>query len=466
MTEAATRAVIVGVQLQDVSDEEHASSLAELKRLAETLGLEVIATVTQKRAALSKAAVVGEGKLKELAVYTGGSGVIPSAVPQKDRKNLYIRTRQAEDEGDEEEPAEAPVRSGRESFDSEPEAPPTKAGVVLVDHDLTPSQARNLERAVEAEVLDRTAVILAIFERHARSREAKLEIEIARLAYMAPRLREVGGGGDRQRGGIGGRGAGESSMELDRRKVRDRISELRRELEAIEKTRSVRRARRSEQHLVTFVGYTNAGKSSLMRGLTGSEVYVADKLFATLETTIRALRPETKPRILVSDTVGFIKKLPHGLVASFRATLEAAGEAHLLLHVIDASDPAFRAHIEVTRAVLAEIGVDDTPVIQILNKIDRLDPKDRPALAAEYPKSVLMSAKNAVDVAALHDRIAAFFEKELVEAELLVPYAMSALTAEIHETSRVVSEEHGDLGTKLNIRAAPKLIQRFRAALA
>src|SRR5512143_2207582 len=298
LTETTPRAVLVGVQLPGVDDVEQVSSLTELGRLAKTLGLEVVARIIQKRASLAAGAVIGEGKLRELARLTGGTGVIPSGEPEAG---------------------------------AEPTGP--RATVVLVDHDITPSQARNLERATGAEVLDRSMVILAIFQRHARSREARLQVEIARLAYMAPRLRESGGK-DRQGGGIGGKGAGESQIELDRRKVRDRLAQLRRDLAAIEKDAATRRRRRGDQAAtVAIVGYTNAGKSSLMRALTGTDLLVADQLFATLDTTVRALHPETKPRILVSATVGFIKKLPHDLVASFRSTLDEAREASLLLHV-------------------------------------------------------------------------------------------------------------------------------------
>ena len=297
-------------------------------------------------------------------------------------------------------------------------APDRKATVVVVDHEITPSQARNLERATGAEVIDRTGVIVEIFHRHARSREARLEVEIARLNYVAPRLRE-GGGGDRQRGGIGGKGAGESALELDRRKIRDRIAELREELAAIQKEQGVRRAHRRDARRVALVGYTNAGKSSLMRALTGSEVLVADKLFATLDTTVRALHPETKPRILVSDTVGFIKKLPHDLVASFRSTLDEALEASFLLYVADASDPTFRGQLEVTRTVLGEIGADAVPSRLLLNKVDRLDAAARGALAAEYPEAILLSAKEPADVAALRQTIVAFFEASMVEGELV-----------------------------------------------
>ena len=344
--------------------------------------------------------------------------------------------------------------------------PTVRADVVLVDHDLTPSQARNLERATGAEVLDRSAVILAIFQRHARSREARLQVEIARLAYLAPRLRETGGGKDRQGGGIGGRGAGESSIELDRRKVRDRIAELRAELAQIERDAGTRRKRRSEHATVALVGYTNAGKSSWMRMLTGSGVLVEDKLFATLDTTVRALHPETTPRILVSDTVGFIKKLPHDLVASFRSTLDEARDCDLLLHVVDASDASFPAQMEVTRDVLAEIGATDSPRLLVLNKADRIDADTRDRLATEWPDAILVSAKDPADIAALRERILAFFERDMEEADLFVPYTKQRLVGEAHTNARVLAERHDEAGTHLRLRARPDVLARLRAGAA
>jgi GTP-binding protein HflX len=344
-------------------------------------------------------------------------------------------------------------------------APAPRATVVLVDHDISPSQARNLERATGAEVLDRSAVILAIFQRHARSREARLQVEIARLAYMAPRLRESGGK-DRQSGGIGGKGAGESQIELDRRKVRDRIAQLRRDLAAIEKDAATRRRRRADQPTVAIVGYTNAGKSSLMRALTSTDLLVADQLFATLDTTVRALQPETVPRILVSDTVGFIKKLPHDLVASFRSTLDAAREAALLLHVVDAADPDFPAQIAVTAEVLADIEAADLPRLLVLNKADKIDATRREELMRVYPDALLLSAKSAGDVAVLHARIVAFFERDMVEAELLVPYAQQRLVGEIHATCRVLGERCDEVGRHLRVRAHPAVVARLRAGQA
>jgi GTP-binding protein HflX len=438
--------VLLGVQLAGVSDAEHESSLAELARLGKTLGLEVVGRVTQRRDRLAPAAVVGEGKLRELAGWTGGTGVVPVGPPG-------ARRRGEAEEAEAGEEAPAPAAEER-----------PRASVVLVDHELSPSQARNLERATGAEVLDRSAVILAIFQRHARSREARLQVEIARLAYWAPRLRETGGR-DRQGGGIGGRGAGESQLELDRRKIRDRIAELREELTSIEREAGTRRKRRGELPTVALVGYTNAGKSSWMRALTASGVHVEDKLFATLDTTVRALQPETTPRILVSDTVGFIKKLPHDLVASFRSTLDEARECELLVQVVDASDPAFPAQIEVTNEVLASLGATESPRLLVLNKADRLDAETRARLARAFPDALLLSARDAADVARLRERIVAHFERGHVEAELVVPYARQRVVAEAHASARVLEERHDESGTRLRVRATPEVLGRLREML-
>jgi GTP-binding protein HflX len=449
------RALLLAVQLPDVTDDEFASSLGELGRLAKTLGLEVVARVTQRRARLATGAVVGEGKLQELARWTGGKGVVPVGPP--------IPRRRADRESAQDEPDDEAVDDPI-AIDHAPMPEAERASIVLIDHDVSPSQARNLERATGVEVLDRTAVILAIFQRHARSREARLQVEIARLNYMAPRLRETGGGKDRQGGGIGGRGAGESQIELDRRKLRDRVAELREELDSIERESSTRRKRRERQNTVALVGYTNAGKSSWMRALTGSGVLVQDKLFATLDTTVRALQPETVPRVLVSDTVGFIKKLPHDLVASFRSTLDEAREADLLLHLVDASDPAFPAQIDVTLDVLREIGAGDATRLLVLNKIDKVDAETRARLAAEWPEAIQTSAKDAHEVAKLRERVVAFFERDTIETELVVPYAKQRIVGEAHSACRVLAESHDEHGTRLRVRARPEVIERLRAA--
>jgi GTPase len=340
---------------------------------------------------------------------------------------------------------------------------------VLVDHDISPSQARNLEKATGVEVLDRTAVILEIFRRHARSRAAKAQVEIVRLQYMVPRLREQGKGKDRQRGGIGGKGAGESSLELDRRKIRDRIAELTRELEALAEEQRTQRARRRDMSRVALVGYTNAGKSTLMRALTGSEVLVADRLFATLDTTVRPLVPATRPRVLLSDTVGFIDKLPHGLVNSFKSTLDEALEAGLLCQVVDASDPNFERQLEVTTEVLADIGAGDVPRLLLFNKIDRVgspqaEESARQALLARWPEAVVLSARRPEDVANLHARLVGFFNRDLVEGEVHVPYDRQQMRGEIFAACEVLAESYDDAGVIFRVRAHPEMLERLKAA--
>jgi len=423
------KAVLVSVQLSGVTDAEQRSSLRELKRLCQTLGFEVVGEVTQKRQGLGAATLLGKGKLAELAAWTGGTGVT-------EPRHLVAPS--------------APTGEPR-------------ATVIVVDHELSPRQLRNIERATSVEVLDRTGVIIEIFHRHASSRPARLQVEIARLTYVAPRLRETGGG-ERQRGGVGLRGAGESSVELDRRKIRDRISELKAELAAIEDESKTRRARRQEALRVALVGYTNAGKSSLMRALTGSPVFIADKLFATLDTTVRALWPESQPRILVSDTVGFIKKLPHDLVASFRSTLDEALEASLLLQVVDAADPVFRAQMQVTREVLDEIGAGDVPWILVLNKIDKVAQIEREELLKEFPAALLVSAKDPADVRRLRDAIVGAFEADMTEADLVVPYNAGSAIGEVHKV-HVISESYEEDGVHYRVRAPESAIERIRAML-
>jgi GTP-binding protein HflX len=407
------RAIVAAVQLSSVSDVEFDASLAELRQLAKTLGFEVVATFTQKRAGFDKTAYFGLGKREELRL----------------------------------------LRAER------------SADAILIDHEISPSQAFNLEKEVGGEVMDRTMVILEIFHRHARSRTARAQVEIARLGYMAPRLREAAkqaGPKDRARSGTGGRSGGESHGELDRRKIRDRIAELQKELDATVLERKTQRARRQERQglaRVALVGYTNAGKSTLMRALTGSEALVADKLFATLDTTVRALHPETVPRVLVSDTVGFIKNLPHGLVASFKSTLDEALEASLLVHVVDASDPGFERQLAVTEEVLDEIGAKGVPRLLVLNKIDRGG--DEAALRAKYPGCIVMSARREGDIAKLHEAIAAFFQRDLVEAELFLPWTAQKMRGEVFATCKVLEERADSEGAFLRIRGEPETVQRL-----
>ncbi len=440
------RAILVGIQAPGI--DAYAASLEELGRLVETLGYKVVGTLSQRRDGTGGGTVLGKGKLEELAAMTGGTGTVASlAVPQKSKARERF-----------EAASEAP-HAWQAAPD--PKAPP-KPEFVIVDHDISPSQARNLEMATGAQVLDRTGVIVEIFHRHAHSREAKLQVEMARLRYVAPRLRESAAGGGRQRGS----GAGETDLDLDRRKIRDRIAELKGQLEDVQRDNDQRRLARRDQLRVALVGYTNAGKSSLMRALTGSEVLVADKLFATLDTTVRALQPETRPRVLISDTVGFIKKLPHDLVASFRSTLAEALEASLLLFVVDASDPTHEEQLEVSRNVLGEIGAEVVPSRLLLNKADRLSDAGRAALQAKYPDAILLSATSPEDVAALRETIIAFFENAMVEEQIVLPYAKQGLLGEIYEAARVLSDEYDASGRVMRLRGMPGAITRLRRLLA
>jgi len=453
-TTSRQKALLLAVQLPHVSDEDHAADLAELGRLVTTLGHDVVGTISQRRPSVSKGAVLGRGKLVELAKITHGPG--PSGL----RYRKPGTSKHEEDSADEAPESDEEVEF-EETNDTDESAAIPKPDVIVVDHDLTPSQLRNLEKCVGVTVLDRAGVIIEIFHRHARSREARLEVEIARLNYVAPRLRETGGSSERQHG----RGAGESQLELDRRKIRDRIAELRKEIEAITREQANRRALRHDARRVALVGYTNAGKSSLMRALTGSEVLVEDKLFATLDTTVRAMHPEVKPRILVSDTVGFIKKLPHDLVASFRSTLDEALEASLLLYVADASDPTFRSQLEVTRTTLADIGAAHVPHKLVLNKVDRLDEQDKLLLSREFPDAILLSAKDSADVARLRQTIIEIFEERMVEGELVVPYSKQALVSEVYDNARVLSETYDEAGAHLSVRGEAAVLARLRTLI-
>jgi len=411
------RAIVAAVQLPSASDLEFEASLTELRQLAKTLGFEVVATFTQKRAGFDSKAYFGTGKREELRL---------------------LREEHA-------------------------------AGAILIDHEISPSQAFNLAEEVGGEVMDRTMVILEIFHRHASSRFARAQVEIARLGYMGPRLREAAkqaGPKDRARSGTGGRSGGESHGELDRRKIRDRIAELQKELDVMVLDRKTQRARRQERQglaRVALVGYTNAGKSTLMRALTGSEVLVANKLFATLDTTVRALHPESVPRVLVSDTVGFIKNLPHGLVASFKSTLDEALEASLLAHVVDASDPGFERQLAVTEEVLDEIGARQVPRLLVFNKIDRGG--DETALRTKHPGCIVMSAKREGDVARLREAIVAFFQRDLVEAELFLPWSAQNLRGEIFASCQVLEERADGEGAFLRVRGDAGEVKRLRELL-
>lgn len=327
-------------------------SLEELARLADTAGARVLETVRQKRGTIHPATFIGKGKLEE-------------------------------------------VKALAESVD---------ADMVIFDDDLSPAQMRNLEKALGCKVVDRSELILDIFARRARTRESRLQVELAQLEYMLPRLTGMWKHLERQAGGIGTRGPGETQLETDRRLVRERISRLKRELEAVERERETQRRRRRREFRAAIVGYTNAGKSTLFNALTRAKVFVEDRLFATLDSTTRQLVSPTRQVVLLTDTVGFIRKLPHHLVASFHSTLVEAIEADLLLHVVDASDPYFRRQISAVEEVLEDIIETPRPTTLVFNKIDRVtDPMILEGLRVEYPGSFAISARTGDGLDALRD---------------------------------------------------------------
>jgi GTP-binding protein HflX len=484
--EKPKRAIVAAVQLSGVNDVEFEASVTELRQLAKTLGFEVVATFTQKRRRFDASAYLGLGKRQEMRRFVNnepepisGGEVRPAS--EEDGADDEAEDEPEDDSGGGARKARAAGKPAKRGATATEEAGPIdpetrRADILLVDHEISPSQGRNLEKAVGCEVMDRTMVILEIFHRHARSHAARAQVEIVRLGYMAPRLREaakLAGPQGRQRSGIGGRGAGESQDELGRRKIRDRIAELQEELVALDVERKTQRERRQSSQgraHVALVGYTNAGKSTLMRALTGSEVLVADKLFATLDTTVRALQPEGIPRVLVSDTVGFIKNLPHGLVASFKSTLDEALEASLLAHVVDASDPGFERQREVTEEVLEEIGAKDVPRVLVFNKIDRAGDERaqrerEAALRAQHPGCIVMSALRPGDVAGLRLAIHAFFQRRQIEAELFLPWSAQQFRGEIFASCEVLSERAESEGAYFRVRGERDAVERLREQL-
>lgn len=414
----ATCAVVLARQLPEQTDADVGASLAEIEDLLGGLGVRVAQWVVQRRGAAASGSVIGEGKQQEL---------------------LSILAGLKREVGEE-------------------------AVMLAVDGELSPGQLRHIEGALDVEVADRTGIILRVFEQRARTQVAKLEVEIARLTYEAPRVRDDESLGDREGGG--GRGArGHTNVELKKQRIRERVASLRRELEGQRAAEEAQRARRKDALRAALVGYTNAGKSSLMRALTGSEVLVEDKLFATLGTTVRALSPETAPRILVSDTVGFIRDLPHELVASFHSTLEEARDAGLLLFVVDAADPRWREQLRVTRETLASIGASGVPSRVLLNKIDRVDAATRAALAEELPDALQVSAHDPDDIRRIRGAIVASFEERMGDDVLVVPFAQGRLLGEIRAEARVLGERYTDEGAVLTVRALPDAIDRWRSAL-
>jgi len=420
------RALLVALER---SGEYWQESLAELTRLAETARVEVVGTVLQKRDAPDPVYFLGKGKAHEIRQIKGELG----------------------------------------------------ADVLLVDGDLRPTQQRNLEEAANIGVLDRTGLILDIFAQRARSGEGKIQVELAQLSYLLPRLTGKGTELSRLGGGIGTRGPGETKLEADRRRLRQRLRLLRKQVEQIAKRRSVERKHRQEAGLpvVALVGYTNAGKSTLLNTLSGAGVFVEDLLFATLDPTIRRVEMPDGRAFLLLDTVGFIRNLPHQVVAAFKATLEEVVEADVIVHIVDASHPHMAEQIEAARRVLAELGCAEKPTVMAYNKLDlvtdatlrssetslRSTSRERLVeLMARQEHAAAISALTGEGLDELLRLVAERLEQELVSVEVTLPWEAQDLLPEVHQRGRVLAEQFAERGIALHARVPIDVAQRLRRA--
>lgn len=403
------RAILAAV---DTGEYDAAVSIDELEELAQTAGAVVLGKVIQKRPFADKATCVGSGMLEGIRA----------------------------------------------------QAAALEANLLIFDQELTASQLRNIERETDLAVVDRTTLILDIFAQRARSREGKLQVELAQQKYRLPRLTGQGAALSRLGGGIGTRGPGESKLESDRRHIRRRIESLERQLQDLERQRSLRRNRRKKDGIVTaaIVGYTNAGKSTLLNALTDAGVLAEDRLFATLDPTARALTLPDGRSVMLIDTVGLIRRLPHQLVEAFHSTLEEAADADLLLHVCDVSSPEADSQTQVTRRLLDELGCAQTPVITILNKCDRLE--NLPACPGGG--RVLISAKTGYGLDRLLEAVAQALPQSQLRMRLLLPYDKAALAARIRENGRIFSEEYVPEGLLVDALADRQIAWELKPYLA
>lgn len=411
------KAYLVSLELPSDDPQEIQESLQELGALVRTLGDDCVGVTVQKKAKPVPATFIGAGKATEIK------------------------------------------QAGKE----------LEYDYVAFDKELSPTQIKNLETQIGKPVLDRTGIILQIFRRNARTREARTQVEIAHLEYLAPRLSNSWIAWERQRGsgGSGGklRGAGETQIEMDRRKIKDKISSLKKDLEKIQKERVTQRKNRMDEWNVVLVGYTNAGKTSLMNALTDSQLSAKDALFETLDSNIRKIRGVNNMNILITDTVGFIRNLPHELVASFRSTLSEANHADLLLHVVDVSHPFFKEHIKITDDVLEEIGAGQVPRIIVFNKIDALDqePHLPQILARRYENSLCVSAQNPQDIKKFRETIVQFLAQNMIEHTFHVTYQETKMLSLIYSHTRVLNATWDENRGTLHARLSKSTFEKYFA---
>ncbi|MBE3592442.1 MAG: GTPase HflX [Thermoanaerobacter sp.] len=397
------RAILVGI----ISTPEDEESMEELKELALTAGAEVVGVMTQKRNTIDKAHYIGKGKLEELKFFAENQEV----------------------------------------------------DLVIVNDELTGTQIKNMEDFLNVKVIDRTNLILDIFAKRAKSKEGMLQVELAQLKYRLPRLAGLGGQLSRLGGGIGTRGPGETKLETDRRHIKNRIKAIEKKLEEIERHRSLQRERRKKNRIpvIAIVGYTNAGKSTLLNALTNAEVYVEDKLFATLDPTARKLVFSSGREVILIDTVGFIRKLPHDLVEAFKSTLEEVKYADLLLHVIDVTSPDMEEKIKVVEKVLSDLGAINTPKINVFNKIDLLE-----VVPKGNGREVYISAKNKIGFDKLLQAIEREIFKDVEVVNFLLPYDKTKEYNYLKEKTKIIGENYSEKGIMIKAEVQKEIKERLK----
>ncbi|MCX6137986.1 MAG: GTPase HflX [Ignavibacteriales bacterium] len=408
------RAIIVGIVTSDVRREQATEYLDELTLLADTAGAEVIHRVVQERNAIDPSLYIGKGKVEQIAAL-------------------------AEDDD---------------------------VSLIIFDDDLSPAQVKNLEERIKRKIVDRSGLILDIFARRARTSEARTQVELAQLEYLLPRLTRQWTHLSKQYGGIGTKGPGETQIETDRRLVRTRISHLKEKLDQISRQRATRRRRRKELPTAALVGYTNAGKSTLMNALADAGVFVENRLFATLDTTTRRVTIAPNSSALLSDTVGFIRKLPAHLVASFKSTLEEVVEADLLLHVVDIAHSGFEEHIEVVKKTLEDLGAGQKPVLYVFNKTDALE--DRAiltSLSARFSPSLAISAQRGINLVTLRERISELLRRSRGEEDYIIPYEKQQLMEQIPAFGTIVATAYEEERIHVRVRTNAEGRKKIAALL-